>query len=68
MTPEAIARLREDVAGWHRRCVVVDTDDLRALLDAHMEALDALETFTKDVHGPGNYQHAHAVLAKAGRR
>ena len=52
MTAEAIARLRAMV---NRRSTVIDgralvlRDDLRALLDAHTEALDALKRKVVDV-------------------
>lgn len=38
----------------------------RALLAAYDEMREAFEAFVKDVHAPGNYWQARAVLAKAG--
>lgn len=76
---EAIARLRAelDVMGAHcmRYCEQVRTDDLRALLDAHAEALDALvgalhvlrESDAADVWEEET-DAVKAVLAKARRR
>ncbi len=78
---EAIARLRKYVDGT---ATLGDSrsrvDDLRALLDAHTEALDALEGLDDacaavaswssdciDFNDPVR-ERARAVLAKAGRR
>lgn len=79
MIAEAIARLRKYVDGT---ATLGDSrsrvDDLRALLDAHTEALDALEgvhkaeqRFDKDGNGAAlgvAWGCVLAVLAKAGRR
>lgn len=81
MTAEAIARLREKLAvadKFHMRTTGFDTDDLRALLDARTEALDALALFADSGHWSWEYRWtadtappfeiARAVLTKAGRR
>ena len=77
MTAEAIARLRallKTPAYVDAPLGVVDlfATDLRALLDAHDEALDALERLydaaeNGSVRG-ADRAAAEAVLAKAGRR
>jgi len=79
MSAEAIARLRA-TATMHSDFlhIPVSVDDLRALLDAHTEALDALEgvhkaeqRFDKDGNGAAlgvAWGCVLAVLAKAGRR
>ena len=81
MSAEAIARLRKYVDGT---ATLGDSrsrvDDLRALLDAHEEALDVLEklqaaqkhvlevTCAGDDEYMAAFDGAEAVLAKAGRR
>ena len=81
MSAEAIARLRKYVDGT---ATLGDSrsrvDDLRALLDAHEEALDVLEKLQAaqkhvlEVMCAGEdaymaaFDGAEAVLAKAGRR
>ena len=78
MSAEAIARLRE-ARPLHDSYdgVVVSDLDLRALLDAHTEALDALSDIMTVVNGEESggvgqvadaTNAARAVLAKAGRR
>ena len=81
MSAEAIARLRKYVDGT---ATLGDSrsrvDDLRALLDAHVEALDALEKLEDACSSVASWSEecldfsdgsrvtARAVLAKAGRR
>ena len=81
MIAEAIARLRKYVDGT---ATLGDSrsrvDDLRALLDAHVEALDALEKLEDACSSVASWSEecldfsdgsrvtARAVLAKAGRR
>ena len=75
MSAEAIARLRKYVDGT---ATLGDSrsrvDDLRALLDAHEEALDALQALRASYIADGGDRgdeglcRATAVLAKAGRR
>ncbi len=81
MSAEAIARLRA-TATMHSDFlhIPVSVDDLRALLDAHTEALDALadvlawrDAAQRSEVLPGRSEtlditEARAVLAKAGRR
>ena len=78
MSAEAIARLRE-AGPLHDSYdgVAVSDLDLRALLDAHTEALDALSDIMTVVNGEESAgvgqvadatNAARAVLAKAGRR
>ena len=84
MSAEAIARLREAVRVFDLDSIehdpIVSFDDLRALLDAHTEALDALEGLDDacaavaswssdciDFNDPVR-ERARAVLAKVGRR
>ncbi len=82
MSAEAIARLREavrhvDALTRQPNVVVpagVEDEDLRALLDAHTEALDALQALRASYIADGGDRgdeglcRATAVLAKAGRR
>lgn len=82
MSADAMARLRAElkVMGDHglRYCEQVRTDDLRAVLGAHDEALDALvkvheaeKRFGEDGNGfalAKAWSRVTAVLAKAGRR
>ena len=78
MSAEAMARLRKYVDGT---ATLGDSrsrvEDLRALLDAHAEALDALSDIMTVVNGEESggvgqvadaTNAARAVLAKAGRR
>lgn len=81
MSAEAIARLRKYVDGT---ATLGDSrsrvEDLRALLDAHVEALDALEKLEDACSSVASWSEecldfsdgsrvtARAVLAKAGRR
>ena len=81
MSAEAIARLRA-TATMHSDFlhIPVSVDDLRALLDAHVEALDALEKLEDACSSVASWSEecldfsdgsrvtARAVLAKAGRR
>lgn len=71
MSAEAIARLREDLRRFSAldgKYATLQIDRVRALLDAHTEALDVLEAYAKDCLGSGKYSRAIRVLAKAGRR
>ena len=82
MSAEAIARLHEalEFMSFDGTTTQARTADLRALLDAHEEALDALEGLDDacaavaswssdciDFNDPVR-ERARAVLAKAGRR
>ena len=84
MSAEAIARLREAVVKaerWgHMFVYGAHRADLRALLDAHVEALDALEKLEDACSSVASWSEecldfsdgprvtARAGLAKAGRR